>query len=450
MAREWQRPLLLQLSRFIALRWIAGLAVIAGAALDWHVLHWYGHPQIMIGIGVVILAYNAVLWPLVRQAQQIRPGPVVLLGLAWLQLLLDLACLTFLTLLTGGVESPLRGFYVFHMVFASLLLPRSLAYAGAVVAIAMLGVGLWAAGQFPAWPKDRANMLGWIATLLLTVWLTNRITRSLRSQRRRLLKQNRRIRAMSVKLQRQQQGMIQQEKMAAVGQMAAGVAHEIANPLASIDSLLQLVSRKPERLGPEMVLTLREQVSRINQILRQMTTFAHPGEGDWRLADLNAVVERALSVIQYDPRSKQVQINREFDAQLPRLRMIAEAMQQVIINLVLNALDAMEGASNPRLIVRTGRSDGCCTVQVIDNGHGIAPEHRERLFEPFFTTKPVGKGTGLGLSISYSLVRDHGGQILVDSRAGQGATFTVKLPMSPASEAEDGCARPPLAIRANS
>ncbi|MCY2954146.1 MAG: ATP-binding protein [Planctomycetota bacterium] len=433
-SREWQRPLLLQLEWFISLRWIAALTVVAGAGAEWKLLHWYGRPADMAAIGLAIFAYNGVLWLLVRKAQRVRQTALALLALAWLQLLLDLGCLTLLTLLTGGIDSALRGFFVFHMVFASLLLPRTMAYAGAAVAMAMLSAGLWTADPFPMLQKDRANMLGWITMLLLTVWLTNRITRNLRSQRRRLLRQNRRIRAMSLKLQQQHQGMIQHEKMAAVGQMAAGVAHEIANPLASIDSLLQLAGRKPEKLGPEMVATLREQVNRISQILRQMTAFAHPGDGVWQTSDLNGVVERALAVVQYDPRLNRVQIDRQFSAQMPQVRMVADAMQQVIINLVLNSLDAMDGVAKPTLTIRTEHSDGVCTIGVIDNGHGIAPAHRKRLFEPFFTTKPVGKGTGLGLSISYSLVRNHGGQILVDSRPGEGATFTVRLPIGSTPE----------------
>ena len=423
--REWQRPLLVQLGWFIRLRWIAGLAVVLGVPAEWEFLRWYDRPLAMTMVGAAILGYNFVLWALMRRLPAER-RPLLLM--AWAQLLPDLACLTLLTLLTGGINSPLRGFFVFHMVFASLLLPRSMAYAVAAVAMIILPTGLWATGQWPTVQRDPPAMFGWIATLLGTVWLTNRITRSLRMQRRRLLRQNRRVSRMSRRLRRQQQGMIQHEKMAAAGQMAAGVAHEIANPLASIDSLLQLAQRNPEKLRPEMLATLRQQVGRINQIVRQMTAFAHPGAGDWQTLSLNLIAQRALEVLRFDPRLRRVRIEHQLAPEMPDVRIMAQAMQQVVINLLINALDAMDNVEMPQLVIRTERADGWCFLSIIDNGHGIAPEHRPHLFEPFFTTKPVGKGTGLGLSISYSLVREHGGRILVDSNPGQGARFTVKLP----------------------
>jgi signal transduction histidine kinase len=427
---DWQQPLLQQLGWFIRLRWIAALAVMIGSAIEWRWLGWYSDPGQMMAIGFVILAYNAILRLLVRRVEFARRTRRVLLMLAWLQILLDLGCLMLLTLLTGGLQSPLRGFFVFHMVFASLLLPRQMAYAGATVAIILLAGGLWATAQLPVGQQELTNLLGWAITLLLTVWLANRITRHLRHQRRRLLTQNRRIKLMSSTLQRQQQGMIQGEKMAAVGRMAAGVAHEVANPLASMDSLLQLAERRPEKLRPELLTTLREQIKRINQIVRQMTTFAHPGQGQWQAAGLNDVVDKALDVIRFDPRLNRVAIDRQFAPNLPPVRMLTEHVQQVVINLVINAVDAMENSPEPKLTLRTSCLAGWCSIEVADNGHGIGPEHRNKLFEPFFTTKPVGKGTGLGLSISYALIHQHGGEILVESRPGEGAKFTVRLPVA--------------------
>lgn len=436
---EWQRPLFQQLSWFIRLRWIAAVAVIAGAWIEWRWLRWYeGKAGQMAALGGAILAYNGILWLMMRRVEGARHTARVLLMLAWLQLLLDLGCLMLLALLTGGAGSPLLGFFVFHMVFASLLLPRQMAYAGASVAMVLLTAGLWATDQWPIGQQEQAVMLGWMLTLLITVWLANRITRNLRRQRRRLVRQNRRIKKMSWTLRRQQQGMIQQEKMAAVGQMAAGVAHEIANPLASMDSLMQLAERRPEKLKPELLQTLREQVKRINQIVRQMTAFAHPGEGQWQTMGLNEVVDKALEVIRYDPRLKRVVIDRQYAPNLPGVRMLAEHVQQVVINLVINALDAMEAAKEPKLTVKTGYGGGWCSIEVADNGTGMGPELRKRLFEPFFTTKPVGKGTGLGLSISYSLIRQHGGEIQVESREGAGSKFTVRLPVAGPSGAGVG------------
>ena len=293
----------------------------------------------------------------------------------------------------------------------------------------MVGGGLALNRLWPAELKAWLILAGWAVTLLLTVYLTNRITQSLRHQHRRLVRQNRRVSIMSRRLKAQQEAMIQHEKMVALGQMAAGVAHEIANPLASIDSLLELMQRHPDRDRPDRIATLREQTRRIKQIMQQMTAFAHPTHMRSRAVGVNDVVDAALEMVRYDQRIRPVEIERRFAPEANDVQVESHAMEQVIINLVLNALDAMEGAREPRLILRTVRDGDWCLIEVSDNGRGIAPEHLSRLFEPFFTTKPVGKGTGLGLAISYSLARRLGGRIEVASEVGKGATFTVRWPI---------------------
>jgi C4-dicarboxylate-specific signal transduction histidine kinase len=236
---------------------------------------------------------------------------------------------------------------------------------------------------------------------------------------------------MTSQLRRQQQALIQHEKMVAMGQMAAGVTHEIANPLASMDSVLQLMQRRPEKLRPESVQTLREQVSRIHQIITQMKAFAHPAEMQRQTLALNDVVNASIDMVRFDKRVQAVEVERRFDPEAGVIELLPQALQQVLVNLTINALDPMNDVQHPRLIVRTERREGWCVIEVTDNGHGITPEHMDRLFEPFFTTKPVGKGTGLGLSISYSLVQKQGGSISVRSEPGRGTTFTIRLPTEP-------------------
>ena len=426
-------PLLAQLRWFIRLRWIAGLTVILGAAVDLEWLHWYPLAAQFALLGGAILAYNALLFVLMRWSPSPRrprgaPSSAWLVTVSWMQILLDLACLTLLTLWSRGIHSPFLGFYVFHMVFASLLLPRRMAYGGASAAMLMMAGGLGLTAQ---WPDDLyawLTLVGWAVTLLLTVYLTNQITQSLRRQRRRLARQNRRISGLSRRLRDQQQVMIQHEKMVALGQMAAGIAHEIANPLASMDSLLEVMQRHPERDRPEKIASLREQGRRIKQIIQQMTAFAHPAQLRGRLLGVNAVVEAALGMVAFDPRVREVRIERHLAPEAGAVQVESHSMEQVIINLVLNALDAVEGGTEPRLAVRTGYDGQWGFIEVSDNGHGIAPEHVDHLFEPFFTTKLVGKGTGLGLAISYSHVRRLGGRIDVRTEVGKGSTFTVRWP----------------------
>jgi len=239
-----------QLWWFIHLRWVAAAAVIAGAMVE-HGLGWYGTWKLILIAGLVIGGYNAALAAALPRIPRGRQG--TLLALAVTQLLLDMGWLSAMVVWTGGARSPLLAFFVFHMVFASLLLPPATALAGSAAACAMIPVAL-AVGR--KWPTERAEALqlaGLLVTLVLTVTLTNRVTLALRQHRRRLLRQNRRVRAMTEALRRQQQALVQHEKMVAMGQMAAGVTHEITNPLASMDSLLQLLQRKPERLRSEAV-----------------------------------------------------------------------------------------------------------------------------------------------------------------------------------------------------
>ncbi len=434
-----------QLRWFIGLRWIAAAAVLLGGVLDWQGLLWYSQSAHFLEVGAILLFYNVWLWRMLRRP--LRGNSLA--ALAWMQLLFDMGCLSLLVIWTGGARSPLVGFFVFHMVFASMLLRRRTAYAAASAAIIMLCAGLELSGQ---WPHERDDILifaGALLTLLLTVFLANRITMGMRRQRRRLVRQNRRIAAMTQQLRRHQQTLVQHEKMVALGQMAAGVAHEIANPLASMDSLLQLIQRFPERQRPDSIATLRQQVERIHQIIRQMKTFAHPAEMQRQNLSLNDVVEEAIGMVRFDSRVKQVQIDRHFSPQTGSLALLPQAIQQVLVNLIINALDAMADTPEPRLTVRTERRDGWCVIDVTDNGPGIRTEHMARLFEPFFTTKPVGKGTGLGLSISYSLMQKQGGSISVRSQPGKATTFTLRLPTSEESSQNRESPKPDIVISEN-
>jgi signal transduction histidine kinase len=426
-----------QLRWFVGLRWLAGAAVIAGAVANRLWLEVVARDDVILILGLVIVGYNAVLAGWLRRGASTRRHHRLLLALAGAQILLDLTCLVLLVLLTHGSRSPVLGFFVFHMVFASLLLPQRVAYGSAAVAIGGMLVGLVIAG---AWPRDQTGTLGlfgWSFTLVMTVFLANHLTLSLKRQRARLARQNRRIRQMDAKLRGQQEAMIQHEKLAAMGQMAAGVSHEIANPLACMDSVLQLMQRWPDRPRPDAVKTLRDQIDRIRQIMQQMSAFAHPGEAEWQMIDLNELVNQAARMARFDRRTRRVTLEVEVTPQPIHFRGLGQTLQQVIVNLLLNAMDAVDQVPQPRVTLRTGvvpgspGTPGWAVVQVIDNGHGIQPEHLRRIFEPFFTTKPLGRGTGLGLSISFRLVSEHSGHIDVQSRPGEGTIFTVRLPLVP-------------------
>jgi signal transduction histidine kinase len=416
---------------FIGLRWLAGSAVVVTSAVDWVWLGWYGHGAARVGVGVAILVYNALLCRALRRAT--GPGARhsrVLLGLAWVQVVLDVVALATLAVWTGGARSPLLGLFVLHMVFAALLLPRTMAFAGAGLTVLVVLAALALSGGSPTSREERLALLGWAGALVCTVFVGTQIGRSVRRQRRRLVRKTRELLAVQAKLRRQQRGMAQHEKMVALGQMAAGVAHEIANPLASIDSLLQLMDRKPERLNGESVEKLRHQTERIARIVRELTTFSRPGDLERQTVVVNDVVREAIEMTSFDARVKRVRFELSLAEDAGAVLMLPQAIQQVLLNLLRNALDATEGAAEPVVRVMTAREgDGWVAVEVADNGTGIDAKHMKRVFEPFFSTKPVGKGTGLGLSISYSLVDRHGGSISVASSAGKGAAFRIRLPI---------------------
>jgi len=446
-------PLLLAQQQWVVhLRWLAGIAIISLGTIDAATLQLYARPWHFLLVGLVVLAYNTfIAWQL-RRSSATHWSRARLTRLVWTQILPDLACLTALTLWTGAYASPLRGFYVFHMVFASLLLRRNMALAVAGVAIILLeGSSLLFVGVTPT-RNELLYAAGSDVTLLVTVYLANKITRQLRRQRRDLIRKNAKIRRMSARLKKHQQVLMQTEKMNAMGHMAAGIAHEVANPLASMDGLLQLIERRPESLKPETVSRLREQVARINGIVRQLTNFAHPGRlgansssedrteaNGWRTGSLNDVVRAALEVARFDRRMKSVQVQQDLAGDLPPVMMQPDALQQVVLNLVINALDAMANLPNARLLVRSCTRDGGATLDIHDTGHGVPAKIAARIFEPFFTTKPVGQGTGLGLSISYSIVAKHGGRLSVASPStqfGSGSCFTLTIPAIPAADSQ--------------
>jgi C4-dicarboxylate-specific signal transduction histidine kinase len=207
------------------------------------------------------------------------------------------------------------------------------------------------------------------------------------------------------------------------------------------------VERHPDQLTDQTVATLHEQVARIHRIVRQLTEFAHPNETAWQVRPVNDLVATTLEMVRFDRRWRGVEVRCELDPNAGAVRVMPPAMQQVLVNMLLNALDALAGVASARLTVATSVRDEWCAIEIGDNGKGIAPEDLPHVFEPFFTTKPLGQGTGLGLSISYSLVKRHGGECEVTSRAGEGTMFRILLPcvkgktQTPAESPATSCAR---------
>jgi len=220
------------------------------------------------------------------------------------------------------------------------------------------------------------------------------------------------------------------EKLASVGKLAAGVAHEINNPLAGI--LNCLYNLRKGALSParqeQYWASMEDGVRRVQKIVRQLLDFSQQHDPEFSPTDINQVVDRVLVLTNHLFASNRIVLETVLGPALPSLMVDRHMIEQVLMNLVLNAVQAMK--SGGMLRIRTSVTEGVCLVEVSDTGSGIAPAVLPRIFDPFFTTKSEGEGTGLGLSVSLGIVERHGGKILVDSEVGRGTTFTLCLPLS--------------------
>ncbi len=214
-------------------------------------------------------------------------------------------------------------------------------------------------------------------------------------------------------------------KLSVLGQMAAGIAHEIGNPLSSLSTRLELMERRsdPEFLERSIEL-LRGQIGRISRIVQCVSSFGRTRGEEWTLWPVNAVLQEAVDLVAMDRRAKLIDFDVRFAEPSPRVRGVRDQISQVFLNLLLNAVEAMPEGGPIR--VETAQEGGRVNASVIDSGVGMSVTVQRRIFEPFFTSKH--EGTGLGLAICYSFVNAHGGSIEVDSREGQGSRFDVVLP----------------------
>jgi hypothetical protein len=219
------------------------------------------------------------------------------------------------------------------------------------------------------------------------------------------------------------------EKMASIGLLAAGVAHEVNTPLTGISSFVQMLlqSTEPDDPKAQVLEKIERQTFRAAKIVNGLLNLARPAQVDSGPVDVNAVINDVLSLLEHQLRTGRIQVRKELAAALPAVLGIEYKLQQVFLNLFLNARDAMP-KGGWLTIVTTLSADGA-TVEVADTGSGIPAEQLSRIYDPFFTTKDIGKGTGLGLSITYGIVQEHGGSIACDSTIGQGTRFTLSLPL---------------------
>lgn len=280
----------------------------------------------------------------------------------------------------------------------------------------------------------------------------------------RLISANRKLSHAYEELKATQARILQQEKMASIGQLAAGVAHEINNPMSFISSNLSTLGKYMERIlqfvraqsealagctSTETVLAVNEKraglkidyilddsqkliaesldgADRVRSIVQNLKNFSRVDQAESKSADINECIETTLNIVWNELKYK-AKVVKEL-GNIPLTRCYPQQLNQVFMNLLVNAAQAIEGRGEIR--IRSWAEDGSIFVSVSDTGCGIQQENLNRIFEPFFTTKEVGKGTGLGLSITYDIVKKHRGDISVESEVGKGTTFTVRIPIA--------------------
>ncbi len=220
------------------------------------------------------------------------------------------------------------------------------------------------------------------------------------------------------------------ERLATVGHMAAGVAHEVGNPLTAISSLVQVCQRKTDDpFIQNQLKKVRDHIQRINKIVRDLVDFSRPSALETEKMQLNNLIKSAVGLLEHDARCRSVRFELELSPNLPKLEGVPDQIHQVLVNILLNAVDAMQGIKNPVITIRTWQEEGSAKLLIKDIGEGIPQEEQRRIFEPFFTTKEVGSGTGLGLSVSHGIITKMGGAIDVESARGEGAAFIITLPI---------------------
>ncbi|MGA9405663.1 MAG: PAS domain S-box protein [Bacteroidota bacterium] len=226
-----------------------------------------------------------------------------------------------------------------------------------------------------------------------------------------------------------EQQLVRSQKMETFGTLAAGIAHEVGNPLTSISSIVQVIQRTTkDHFAQEKLELVKNQVNRIAKIIRELVDFSRPSAYEVKEADVNTIVRDAINIVQYGKKVHDITFVIELDENLPQVSVVHDQLVQVFLNIAMNAVDACEG--KPGTIRMTSRvTPEGIEVIIEDTGKGIPEADYAKIFDPFYTTKEVGKGTGLGLWVSYGIVKNFGGDIRVESKEGKGSTFTVILPL---------------------
>lgn len=406
-------------------------------------IRWFG-----VCVGIVLvnfsgravnpLALNAILslgaaYALIDGYYSYRRGRVFLRDLPLFVSLMEAIFIGFLCHFDTGLGSPFRFYYFLSLLVCAIRYSPAVTYITCVLHAVSYGTLMWSETRMQI---DWTNLVFMLVLMGWLTWAGTALANIVKAGTKRLselnaeLKENQllledRIAERTRELQESQALLVQQEKQAAFGLLAAGIAHEVGNPLAAISSLVQLLNRRhADDYTRERLQMVDDQLARIQRTLRELVDFSRPTSHEKSLCDIHELIDAALSIAKYYKRKKGRAIVTHFDKELPRLRTARDPMVQVFLNLILNALDATrEGGT---VEISTKREDGWIEVVIQDDGHGIPTQDRDAIFEPYYTTKD--SGTGLGLFVCRHLVEELGdGRIDLTDSDPNGTTFTVSI-----------------------
>lgn len=226
--------------------------------------------------------------------------------------------------------------------------------------------------------------------------------------------------------------LVHSQKMESIGTLAAGIAHEVGNPLASISALVQVILRTTkDSVLTERLELIKHQVNRISKIIRDLVNFSRPSNYELKLTDVNYALTETINITKVGKKAKNIVFKTDLSPRIPSIPLIPDQIEQVFLNILINAVDALNEKNEDEKIIMVESKivDEFIIVQISDNGPGIKDENIGKIFEPFFTTKKEGRGTGLGLWVSYGIVKSFEGDIEIDSTEGKGTVFLIKLPV---------------------
>lgn len=428
----------------VRLRWMAVVGVVTAALVARYAVHAIDDVQlaVLLAASGAMVGYNA--WFSVRTRRE-AAGPRLLV----VQILLDLLALTLMLHVTGGIENPFHLLYMFNIVVAGILLWRGAAYTVSLISVGLLGSSTLLqmtriVPEFPLWPEERlagvthepgtwlhasGELIAFTVMALGTAYLATTIVSRLRAREHEAASAREALASQRAQADLQ---LVRAAKVATAGELAAHVAHEVNNPIAIVSAKARLLlsdhrDEMSERIASDLSKIV-EQADRVARIAQGLLSSCRPAAGARTTLDVRDPLRKTLSLVEPRARSRGVEIEDRCPASpFPILASEIE-MEQVFLNLYLNALDAMPKGGRLRVSVAPDGASPWIEATVEDTGGGIPEEARARLFEPFFTTRGSGGGSGLGLWICKGIVRSHGGEIGVEDAPGPGARFRVRLP----------------------